>query len=317
MPAALLVLACVLWGLSFPIIKALDLVQSERLPHASKEFLAAWLQSARFGLAALIMSPLMIHLRPNRRELTQGAWLALWGGLGMALQAWGLAFTTASTSAFLTQAHCVFLPLVACLKSRRLPTARTLAATTLVLGGVAILSGVHPGRFQLGKGETLTLLAAFVFTFQILTLENPRHQGNRGIVVTFVMCSFIALIFFPIAAILAPNPHAMLDAGRSAPVLLLITGLALLCSVAAFSLMNTWQPQVSATEAGLIYTMEPVFTALFALFLPAWLALMTGSGGENESLTSSSLIGGALILTANLIVQWRRPPHPPAISPMP
>jgi drug/metabolite transporter (DMT)-like permease len=317
MPAALLVLACALWGLSFPIIKALDLEQSARLPEASKGFLAAWLQVARFGLAALLMAPFMTRLRPTRGELVQAAWLALWGGLGMALQAWGLAFTTASTSAFLTQAYCVFLPLIACLKSRRLPAGRILLATALVLGGVAILSGIQPGHLHLGKGEALTLLAAFVFTFQILTLENPGHAGNRGLVVTFAMCGFIALIFLPVAAVLAPEPRAMLDAGRSLPAFLLVLALALLCSIAAFGLMNSWQPRVSATEAGLIYTMEPVFTALFVLFLPALLARLIGNGGGNESLTPSFITGGSLVLAANLLVQWKRPPHPPAIAPVP
>jgi drug/metabolite transporter (DMT)-like permease len=81
--------------------------------------------------------------------------------------------------------------------------------------------------------------------------------------------------------------------------------------------MNSWQPRVSATEAGLIYTMEPVFTALFVLFLPGLLARLTGNGGANESLNASFLAGGSLVLAANLLVQWKRPPHPPAIAPMP
>lgn len=317
MPVLFLILACALWGLSFPIIKALDLEQSARLPEASKTFLACWLQMARFSLAALLMAPLLLHQRPNRKELAQGSWLGFWGGLGMALQAWGLAYTEASTSAFLTQAYCVFLPLIACLKSRRLPAGRILLATALVLAGVAILSGLQPGHLHLGKGEALTLLAAFVFTFQILTLENPAHAGNRGLVVTFAMCGFIALIFLPIAALLAPEPRALLDAGRSLPAFLLVLSLALLCSIAAFGLMNSWQPRVSATEAGLIYTMEPVFTALFVLFLPGLLARLIGNGGANESLSASFLTGGSLVLAANLLVQWKRPPHPPALAPMP
>ena len=61
MPVFFLVLACALWGVSFPIIKALDLEQSARLPGASKVFLASWLQMARFALAALLMAPLLLH----------------------------------------------------------------------------------------------------------------------------------------------------------------------------------------------------------------------------------------------------------------
>lgn len=317
MPVLLLVLACALWGLSFPIIKALGLEQSTRLPGASQTFLACWLQLARFALAALLMAPLFLHQRPTRKELAQGSWLGLWGGLGMALQAWGLAYTEASTSAFLTQAYCVILPLIACLKSRTFPTRRIIAATALVMAGGAILSGITPDKLNLGKGELATLAAAFIFTFQILTLENPRYEGNRGMVVTFLMCVAIALIFLPVTAVLAPHPGAILSAGATWPAFLLILMLAVFCSVGAYGLMNTWQPRVSATEAGLIYTTEPVFTAGFVLFLPVLLGQLAGQHYANESLTSSMIAGGSLILAANLLMQWKHKPHPPSIAPAP
>ena len=317
MPVLLLVLACAFWGLSFPFVKALDYEQSARLPGASKEFLAAWLQMARFGTASLLMAPFLFRLRPTRNELIQGAWLALWGGLGMAAQAWGLAYTDASTSAFLTQAYCVILPLIACLRSRRAPSTRTILATLLVIGGGGILSGVSVQNFAIGKGEIATLLAAFIFTFQILTLEKPKYQKNRGVMVTFTMCASICLLFFPIALILAPQPGAMISAGGSWSAVMLILGLALFCSVAGFGLMNTWQPRVSSTEAGLIYTSEPVFTAIFVMFLPALLGKLIGHPYPNESLTPTLLVGGSLILAANLLMQWKRPPHPPTIAPIP
>ena len=49
-----LILACALWGASFPLIKVLHLEQTARIPEASSVFLAAWLQVARF-LAAVIL----------------------------------------------------------------------------------------------------------------------------------------------------------------------------------------------------------------------------------------------------------------------
>lgn len=317
MPALLLILACALWGLSFPVIKALDLEQSARLPGASKTFLACWLQMARFTLAALLMAPLFLHRRPTRRELSQGAWLGFWGGGGMALQAWGLAYTEASTSAFLTQAYCVILPLVACLKSRSLPTRKVVLATALVVAGGTILSGITPDKLRLGKGELATLAASFIFTFQILTLENPKYEGNRGLVVTFIMCAAIALIFLPVSASLAPSPAALLEAGASLPSFLMILILALFCSVGAYGLMNSFQPRVSATEAGLIYTTEPIFTAGFAMFLPVLLGKLAGQTYANEALTTSLVVGGSLILAANLLMQWKHQPHPPSIAPAP
>lgn len=309
MPALFLVFACLLWGLSFPLIKALHLEQAARLPGAGTAFLSAWMQVARFGLGALILAPVLPRFgKITRDEWRQGAWLALWGGVGMALQADGMAYTDASTSAFLTQAYCVLLPLWACLKTRRAPAARIVVAVALVVTGGAILADVRPEHLRLGRGELETLAAACVFTFQILTLERPVFAKNRGLPVTFVMFAAIATLFTPIARALAPTPGAMLAAGASLPAFVIIAALALFCSVGAYVIMNTYQPRVTSTEAGLIYTVEPVFTAVMALFLPARLGAFIGASYPNETVTRDLLIGGGLIVAANLLILLKPKP---------
>ncbi len=318
MPALFLILACALWGLSFPVIKALHIEQSARLPDAGSGFLSAWIQVARFGLGAMILLPFGFRGGgPTRMELRQGLRLGFWGGTGLALQADGLAHTEASTSAFLTQAFCVILPLVVCFRLRRAPNFRTVMATMMVMTGCAILSGFSPSSPGIGRGELVTLLAAVFITFQILTLENPMFRGNRSTQVTLVMCASVVVIFVPVSAFSAPSASALLAAGASWTACGLIAVLAACCSVGAFLLMNHWQPRMPAVEAGLLYTTEPVFAAIYVLFLPAWIGGLTGSDYANESLTPSLLLGGVLILAANVWMQLTRPPHSPSIAPGP
>lgn len=316
MPVLLLIVACALWGVSFPLVKALHLEQAARMPEASTLFLSAWMQSARFGLGALMLLPFLVgKVRPTTGEIGQGVRIAAWGGIGMWLQADALAYTEASTSAFLTQAYCILLPLWACLKSRAMPSPRVTLATVMVIAGGAVLSGIRPDHLKLGRGELETLASAVLFTFQILALEDPRHRGNRGPVVSFIMFLGIAVMFVPISLATAPEAAACIDAGASMATFVLIASLALFCSVGAYGLMNTWQPRVPATEAGLIYTTEPVFTALYVLFLPALLAGFVGSAYPNETLSWPLVAGGAPILAANLLMQWKRPPHSPPLAP--
>lgn len=318
MPVIFLILACALWGLSFPITKALQLEQASRLSGAGSGFFAVWMQMTRFGLGALMLLPFTIAGGiATRSEIRQGLLLAFWGGTGLALQADGLAHTPASTSAFLTQAYCVILPLVSCVRLRRPPEARVVVSTLLVVAGCAMLSGLRPGDLRIGRGEAETLLAAVFFTIQILTLENPRYHVNRGLNVTFVMCLGIALIFLPVTLMFAPSPSAVIAAGASWPSITMILALALFCSIGAYLLMNHWQPRISATEAGLIYTTEPVFTAVYVLFLPGWISSWTGGGYANEHFGLANIIGGALIVAANVILHLKRAPHPPSIAPAP
>jgi len=317
MPVFFLILTCAFWGLSFPVVKALHLEQAARLPGATSQFLSAWMQVARFGVAALLLLPFVARdARPTRLELRQGLWIALWGGLGMGIQADGLAHTDASISAFLTQAYCIFLPLWACLKHRKAPGARVILATVLVLTGGAILSGMRLEHLRLGRGELETILAAFLFTFQILLLEDPKYAETRGMPVTFVMFVGITALFLPITAVLARHPADCLLAGASWQALVMILFLASFCSVVAYLLMNIWQPRVPATEAGLIYTTEPVFTAIYVVFLPGLLSTLINSSYQNETITQSLLIGGSLIIAANVLMQWKRKAHPPAVAPV-
>ena len=317
MPVFLLIVACAMWALSFPLVKALHLEQAARLPGAPTLFLASWLQSARFGFGALMLLPFLIgRRRPTGNEIRQAAVITGWGGIGMWLQADALAYTEASTSAFLTQAYCIFLPLWACFRTGEKASRRVVAATFMVILGGAILSGIRPDHLKMGRGELETLLAAFLFTFQILALENPRYRHNRGTVVSFIMFLGIALLFLPITALSAPKLSDCLTAGASMQAFVIIGCLASFCSVGSYVIMNVWQPRVSATEAGLIYTTEPVFTAVYVLFLPALLGQFIGGTYPNESLSMKLLFGGSLIVGANLIMQWKRPPHLPPAGPI-
>jgi len=81
--------------------------------------------------------------------------------------------------------------------------------------------------------------------------------------------------------------------------------LVVFCTVIAYTLMNRWQRHVSATEAGLIYCIEPVIASVLALFLPGWLSHWSDINYANEQLTLRLLLGGGLITVANVLLQSR------------
>jgi drug/metabolite transporter (DMT)-like permease len=281
--------------------------QEKLVPGAGTWFFSAWMMAMRFSFGALVLLPWMWRGGIRREELRQGLTLALWGGVGMWFQSDALGHTSASVSAFLTQGYCVFLPLWFALRHRHRPDGRTSLATAMVVLGVARLSGVTPSELRLGRGEWETLVAAFLFTFQILALGDPRYEGNRSLRVTFVMFAGVAVIFWPIAFVAAPpQPGACLAVGASWPVAGLLAALTILSTLGAYLLMNHFQRGVTATEAGLIYCCEPVFTAVYVLWLPAWLGSLTGNAYANEVWTASFLAGAGLITAANIVMQWRR-----------
>lgn len=273
------------------------------VPEAGSWFLSAWGLAIRFGLGAFLLLPWVFQFGVRANEWKQGGVLAFWCGFGMWFQSDALAHTAASTSAFLTQGYCLFLPLWFAVQSRKWPSTHVLLATVMVISGVTWLSGVGPENLRLGRGETETLLAALFFTFQILTLENPHYSGNRGLPVAFVMFAAIGLVLLPMVWWTAPAPAAILRVGASADVLWLLLALTVFSTVGAYLLMIFFQRGVSATEAGLIYCAEPVFTAGYVLFLPSIIGAWTGNTYANETWTPALIGGGLLITLANAIMQ--------------
>lgn len=300
----LLVLCTVLWGVSFPTMRALGFVQSALVPEAGSWFFASLGVCYRFGLAGLVMA--MIYWRRlaamTRLEWEQGIVLALFGAGGILFQMDGLSYTDASTSAFLTQGYCVFIPLWVALTCRRWPTKKTFVCILLVIAGVAVLAKVNLAAFHLGRGEWETLLASLFFTGQILTLEHPRYAASRPENFSTVMFLLIALLCVPVVVATMPDAGACVRAYASVPACGLLLVLVVFCTLLAYNCMNIWQRHITATEAGLIYCAEPVFASGMALFLPAIFSAWASINYPNEEFTLRLLVGGGLITAANVLL---------------
>ena len=235
--------------------------------------------------------------------------IALFGGVGILFQMDGLAYTSASTSAFLTQGYCVFLPIWLALAHRQWPSLKTFVCVALVVFGVAVLAEINFHSFHLGRGEIETLIASFLFTGQILNLGNPRYAANRPLCFTVVMLFGTALVSAPLVCATAPDAAACLRAYASPAACGFLAIIIVFCTLAAFMVMNVWQRHVTATEAGLIYCSEPVFASLLALFLPGIFSAWANIHYANESVTLRLLVGGGLITAANILLQspWLEP----------
>ena len=177
----------------------------------------------------------------------------------------------------------------------------------LVLAGVAILGRFDFRGMRLGRGEWETLLCSVFFMGQILWLDRKEFAGNDSVRLTLVAFTTQAVVFWIAAVGFAPDAHALLLPWTSGPWLGLTVVLTLCCTLAAFLLMNRWQPKVTATEAGLIYCIEPIFGSTMALFLPATFSVWAGVDYANERATWMLLAGGGLITLANVVIQLRPP----------
>jgi drug/metabolite transporter (DMT)-like permease len=305
----MLVLTTFFWGLSFPLIKSLIFLNRALLPGAGPWFVTLAALAPRFAVAAVVM--LVLRLRrgglPTAGEVRQGVGLGLFAAGGTLFQTDGMQFTSASTSAFLTQFYAILVPVWFALRGRHNPGAVVWTGCALVLVGVGILGHFDWHTLRFGRGEWETLLSSIFFMGQILWIERVEFASNRPASTTLVMFAFQSAIFLALAAATAPDARSLMVPWGSPAWVCLTLALTVICTVGAFWLMNTWQPMVPATQAGLIYCVEPVLASVFALFLPAVISVWASISYPNERATSSLLIGGGLIMFANILVQanWK------------
>jgi drug/metabolite transporter (DMT)-like permease len=303
----MLVVATLYWGLSFPVIKALGLLQARLEPGIGNWFSTALVLAPRFVLAGVILVLMQGRgfWRISAGEWKQGVVIGLFAAAGMLFQNDGLQFTSASTSAFLTQLYAILIPVWLALRARRHPGVRVWICCALVLAGVAILGEFDWRQMRFGRGEAETLLSSLFFMGQILWLEKKEFAANRPERLTLVMFATQAVVFCGLAVAIAPSAEALWRPWQSGAWLGLTAMLTVFCTVGAFLLMNRWQPKITATEAGLIYCVEPIFASVMATFLPAWFSAWGQIDYANERTTWSLLVGGGLITLANVLLQTR------------
>jgi len=190
------------------------------------------------------------------------------------------------------------VPFLCWIAFRERPRFLTLAGLGIGLFGCAVLVDGWHLRF----GDWLTLGASVLFAVQMLVLDrvgkrmNPAHLSTGFLVIT----GTLGLLGAVLAAAFGDGVCAWASwVGEMLAVPKLawsVVALAALPTAIAFHWMNSYQPQVSATRAGIIYLLESVFAAAFSASL------------GYEEVTYPLVFGGLMILTGNAIAAI--PSHP-------
>lgn len=273
----ILMTVTVFWGGTFPLVKA----AIQEVPVMA--FL--WI---RFALAALILG---LWAGPKAiAGLGRGGWLR---GIGLgallfgsyAFQTFGLAMTSSANAAFVTGLNIVWVPLLAgpLLKKPALPGSRIGVACALL--GLFLLTYQDPWR--LNPGDALVLVCSLFVAFHILGLDVWTH-GCDGRALAFVQIGTMALLSLIGSLLFDPITWPRI---WTPTVLWAVIICSVFATVYAFWAMTVFQKITTPTRAALIYTLEPVFGALFAVVY------------ARERLSSIGWAGGVLIVLGMIVAE--------------
>ncbi len=267
---AFLFFATLLWGGTFAIIKT-------GLNDSSPILFVA----VRFFLAFLFFIPYLIRKKAeiDFETLRAGFILGISMFMGYGLLTAGLTLTSVSRSSLISYGYALLVPpLQLILLRKRVRLLNLAGLLTAVLGMYIFTSAGASGVSGWNTGDTLTLLAAVSYAFNIIFLDKYTRLHDPGILtgIQFIVMAVFAVLY----VIFFEQPFIRITGS----FLFSLFYLTVLGSVVAIFVMNRYQKGTTPVRAVIIYAMEPV------------LAVVSGWMFLGEKISTSGIIGGSIII---------------------
>ena len=262
-----LVYCAAIWGSTFYIVK-------DALAGVDPVAMVAH----RFLLAAALLAPWALSRRARAKHLKESLILAVLLFALYATQTVGLGHTSAANSGFITGLFVIFVPIFLLAFLRQPPTPVQWGSSALALAGLWLLTG---GVRSINYGDAITLVSAATYAGHLLATDRYVRADADPIVLAFHqfwMCGLMAVAWCAAAG----RPLGVADEATSRVIMFL----AVAPTLSAFFIQMYAQKTVPPVKVSLIFSLEPVFAAVFAWTL----------GGERFSPMSAA--GGGLIVLA-------------------
>jgi drug/metabolite transporter (DMT)-like permease len=271
-----LLLAAILWGITFPLIRL-----------GVKDLDAFYFVAFRFTLAFVFLLPFVCAQREMRAELVKawplGLLLGAISSVGYITQTIGLETIPAPRAAFITGMYVILVPLLSPIFSRRWPSKIEVAGALLATFGMYLL--VDPNAGGITSGDLWVFLCALGTATHLHCLQNvTKRRHFHPLVLVFLQIVGVMLCAWATVPLAAEGRLVMNGAVITT---LILCGLGV--TIGSFWLQARYQKGVTPEKAALIYSMEPVFATVLGFFL------------IDETLTLQGLMGAGLILTAVIL----------------
>ncbi len=240
----------------------------------------------RLSLAALFMLLIALRFRSafTFQALKHGFILGCLLYTSYFFQMWGITQTSASNAGFITGLSVVLVPVFGFFFFNEKTPLQVWGSVVLAIVGLLLLSGANP--LQWNTGDLKVLICAVLFAFHIIYTGKYARQNNVY-VLTALQLVVIALLAF--LALLPEHATFRLPSLKNS---LLLIYLALFGTVFTFLMQTAMQRFTTVARTAIIFSMEPVFAALFAYMV------------AGETLSSQGWLGGVFIVLAMINAEF-------------
>lgn len=201
----------------------------------------------------------------------------------MFMQQWGIMYTSAGKSGFITALYIVLVPILGMLIFKDKLSLNSWLGVALATIGMYFICITE--SLTINKGDFITLACPFLFAMQILIVDYYIHDldGVRFSVVQFAVCSLASgLLMF-----IFENPSWSQIIESLSPLLYL----AIMSSGIAYTLQIIGQKYVESVIASLLMSLESVFA-----LLSGWIYL-------NQTMSFREISGCIIVFVAIILAQ--------------
>lgn len=216
---------------------------------------------SRFILATAIM--LLVCSRRLKKldsgTIIRGAKVGAALGITNLSFVFGIQGTSISRAGILNNLFVLFIPLIAKIIWRDRIGRVNMAGIALAVAGIVLLATGGASGFN--RGDLFSTFCAFLIACHIISVSKVLKDDDVYLV-SFVQFATVSLIA-GVATLLLPLPSFSI----STPAVVSIVYCAVFPTVFCFTLQNTFQRYVSPTRAGLVYTLDPVWSLIAGFFV--------------------------------------------------
>lgn len=272
----LLVMVTAFWGASYFLT---DLCL-ETMPPLS-------LNAFRFLAAFAVLGA--VYFRKMRHISRKTLWYSLLIGLSLVMvytcYVYGIMHTSISNAGFICALPVIFTPLLELMVLRKLPSRRFALALVICTVGLGLMTLNE--TFRPALGDVICLGTAFFYAVDLLLTDRAvRDPEVDPLQLGVCQLGVVGVIMLILTLLLEEPQFPSTPAAWGAALFL-----AVFCTGIAFVIQAVQQQYTTASHVGLIFTLEPLFSAIVAYFF------------AHEVLGLRGYIGAALMMLSLVLME--------------
>ena len=252
-PILLVTLCCIIWGTTFTVVKETTTKINPFLLSTARNSIATILL-----ILYLIFSKKLIKLK-NIKSIIYGSTIGIILAIIYISQTFGLNYTTANNSAFISSVTVILTPIILIFIGKVVLNKKQVFSILIVMLGLYLLT-IKNGLISINTGDLITFGATFICALHIIL---SGIYVNKTEFLSLIFYQFLSASLFSIIGYIIFMPEIISSSLiQDSSTILRVLYLGILGTFFCFFVTVWCQQFIGSIFLALIFSMEPIFAGI-------------------------------------------------------